>query len=91
MECSVGFAETVIISFNEVMVSEVRNNLVEIGRIFNIEVVVNQVHTKLTPLVVGTSNDIVKRPSIGVFEKLPATPFATSIVTQRNEVESPHI
>ena len=89
MECHVSFAETVIISFNKLVLSEVGNNLVKVDRIFIFAV--NQFHTEIPPLFVGTSYDIVERPRIGGFEKLPATLFGFHIESHRNKVENPHI
>ena len=64
LECGTGFAKAVIMSFNELVVSEVRSNPIEVDRIFTLWV--NQFHTELTPLTVGHSYDIIKRPRIGV-------------------------
>ena len=67
LECGAGFAKAVIMSFNELVLSEVRSNPIEVDRIFTLWV--NQFHTELTPLTVGHSYDIVKRPSIAERKK----------------------
>ena len=88
LECGAGFAKAVIMSFNELVLSEVRSNPIEVDRIFTLWV--NQFHTELTPLTVGHSYDIVKTPRIAVFEQRPAAVFGFTIETRRFKGESLH-